>query len=311
MQDTDLPFHDFGGIDTFKLLKTNAGLGWKGLSVHTARMGPFSRKFPGINALCISMVIEGRICGTLRFDGTTRKLDEHPGTSLIVPMRHPFEANIESYAKIISIYIRQEIIEKTLTKFSMAHDSELKFVTLAVGVDQLLEQLLLYIRILAEKEAPSSGLQVEHLAQALAMRVVYNYSTLDKQLSETARGLPSSVLEHVTSLIDKNIFRKISVERLARESGVGVAQFARLFKETVGATPYQYIIHRRVERAKYLLAETEMPIVEIAQECGFCDQVHLTRFFGRIAGSSPASYRRLTQARPSVEVTNEAAIGGS
>jgi AraC family transcriptional regulator len=43
------------------------------------------------------------------------------------------------------------------------------------------------------------------------------------------------------------------------------------------------------------LMETQMPIAEIAHECGFADQVHLTRFFGRIIGTSPASFRRRAQ----------------
>src|SRR5690606_38537684 len=105
-------------------------------------------------------------------------------------------------------------------------------------------------------------------------------------------GLPPGVVQKTIEFINKNLHDRIANEQLADFAGVGPAQFGRLFKRTMNMTSHQYIIRSRVERARTLLTETDMPIVEIAQECGFADQVHLTRFFGRIMGTSPASFRR-------------------
>lgn len=76
---------------------------------------------------------------------------------------------------------------------------------------------------------------------------------------------------------------------------MGGAQFSRLFKVTMTVTLHQYIIERRVEKAKALLTETDIKIVEIAQECGFSDQVHLNKFFTRVVGITPARFRKKFQ----------------
>ncbi|MFC4623875.1 helix-turn-helix domain-containing protein [Daeguia caeni] len=88
--------------------------------------------------------------------------------------------------------------------------------------------------------------------------------------------------------MDKNIF----VGQLADMAGLSGAQFVRLFKCAMNITPHQYIIRRRVDTAKKLLMATDASIAVIAQECGFSDQMHLTKCFSRLVGTSPAAYRR-------------------
>jgi AraC family transcriptional regulator len=73
------------------------------------------------------------------------------------------------------------------------------------------------------------------------------------------------------------------------------AHFARLFKQATGRTPHQYVLHCRLEHAKQLLAETTLPLSEIACQVGCADHSHLTRLFRRYVGLSPKAYRTATQ----------------
>ena len=86
---------------------------------------------------------------------------------------------------------------------------------------------------------------------------------------------------------------------------MSVSYFARCFKGTLGTTPHGYLVQRRVERAKSLLADGDLPIAEVALECGFATQAHLTTVFRNAVGATPNSYRR-SLARP---FRNGAGIG--
>ena len=78
---------------------------------------------------------------------------------------------------------------------------------------------------------------------------------------------------------------------LALACHLSTSYFARRFKHCAGLPPYQFLIKKRVERAKRLLRGT-MPIAEVALECGFSHQEHLTNVFRRWTGQTPSAYRR-------------------
>ena len=68
--------------------------------------------------------------------------------------------------------------------------------------------------------------------------------------------------------------------------------FARSFKTTTGLTPHKYVIHRRVERAKALLSDTDLAVAEVAAAVGFSNPSHLAHHVRRLLGVSPGALRR-------------------
>jgi len=68
--------------------------------------------------------------------------------------------------------------------------------------------------------------------------------------------------------------------------------FARAFKQTTGTPPHRWLLQHRISRARELLERTTRPISDIALECGFADQSHLTRAFSRMLCATPAAWRR-------------------
>lgn len=65
----------------------------------------------------------------------------------------------------------------------------------------------------------------------------------------------------------------------------------RMFRQSCGVSPYGFILNRRIDRARGMLADGD-PIAEIASACGFSSQSHLTRMFKAVTGATPSSYRR-------------------
>ena len=106
-------------------------------------------------------------------------------------------------------------------------------------------------------------------------------------------GLPPRVLRRVCDHIDDNIEQRISIEALAQLANLSVCYFVRAFKQSVGVTPHNYLIQRRVERTSELLSETKLPLSEIALAAGFADQSHCSRRFRQHVGMSPREYRWL------------------
>jgi AraC family transcriptional regulator len=67
--------------------------------------------------------------------------------------------------------------------------------------------------------------------------------------------------------------------------------FTRHFRESFGRTPHAYIIERRIDRARRQLAQSSLPIKEVASACGFADQAHMTRVFQAHLHTTPAALR--------------------
>jgi transcriptional regulator GlxA family with amidase domain len=86
------------------------------------------------------------------------------------------------------------------------------------------------------------------------------------------------------------------VERLAKVSGVSKAHFARSFRDAFGVPPHRYLLTRRIERAKALLRDTDLPITEIAFQTGWNSLGTFGRIFRDITGTSPGDVRIREQA---------------
>src|SRR5207247_9942864 len=84
----------------------------------------------------------------------------------------------------------------------------------------------------------------------------------------------------------------LSLEAMAAEVDITPIYLARAFKAAVGQSPHRYVLARRIERAKELLRNSEMPVVDVALSSGFSSQSHLSYWFQRYVGVSPAAYRQ-------------------
>ena len=85
------------------------------------------------------------------------------------------------------------------------------------------------------------------------------------------------------------------VPRLAKVSGVSEAHFARSFKDAFGVPPHRYLLTRRIERAKALLRDTDMAIIDIAFETGWNSLGTFGRVFRDVTGESPSALRKREQ----------------
>lgn len=90
----------------------------------------------------------------------------------------------------------------------------------------------------------------------------------------------------------------LHVPELASMCRLSPPYFARAFANTVGVAPYAWFLARRIARAQFLLTNSELPLAQIALDCGFTDQAHFTNAFGKATGTTPARWRKEQPERP-------------
>jgi AraC family transcriptional regulator len=138
-------------------------------------------------------------------------------------------------------------------------------------------------------------LYADSLATGLAMQLSRRYSSLrDVQVGHG--GMSPFRLRKAIGLIDQHLAQeeegRVGLRAVAKEVRMSYFHFSRAFKQSMGMTPTNYIAERRIERAKRLMQETELPISEIALRSGFSSQSHFTTSFRRLAGVTPRSFRK-------------------
>lgn len=119
---------------------------------------------------------------------------------------------------------------------------------------------------------------------------------VEEVLTRSAGGEPGNALSTrqlrcILLHIERNLDGDLSLAVLAGLLGLSPSHFARRFKISVGDAPHQYVLARRVNAAKRLLLEGNLPLAEIAAAAGFSSQAHLTGIFGRLVGMTPGAYR--------------------
>ena len=96
------------------------------------------------------------------------------------------------------------------------------------------------------------------------------------------------VIEYIEEHLDGNL----TLEAMAAEVELSPVYLARAFKAAFGQSPHRYVLSRRIDRAKELLRSTDMPVVDVALSAGFSSQSHLSYWFQRYLGVTPAAYRQ-------------------
>ena len=156
-----------------------------------------------------------------------------------------------------------------------------------------LEHVVRALVVEADRGGPTGLAMVDALVAAVSHAMAQLAGVAPPPPSAPVRGgLAPRARRRVLELIDARLGAPLSVEELAREAGLSPAHFARAFRETLGQPPHQYVLGRRLERARVLLEAPDARPSEIAAAVGFADQAHLTRMFKRAFGLTPGAVIR-------------------
>jgi AraC-like DNA-binding protein len=138
-----------------------------------------------------------------------------------------------------------------------------------------------------------SALALDQFSLILGAHLLQHYGVLHKiGRRRSNAGLEPWQKRRASELLHENLHGYIRLTEIARECGLSVSHFARLFKTTFGISAHKWLIQHRIDHAKQLMSQTRMPLIEIAIQSGFNDQAAFTRTFHQLVGVSPGRWRR-------------------
>lgn len=143
-----------------------------------------------------------------------------------------------------------------------------------------------------ENGQPSGRLYTEGLVVAMTSRLVSQHSSVSQPLRMPEAILSGRRLKQVLAFIEDQLAEDLSLEQIASVAGVSPSHLKTLFRRATGLPVHQYVIQRRIERARTLLAQDHLTMAEIAAATGFAHQSHLARHIRRVTGVSPTMMRR-------------------
>jgi AraC family transcriptional regulator len=133
---------------------------------------------------------------------------------------------------------------------------------------------------------------VEHVLVAVGVHIAQTYGGM-RPMSRPARGgLTPRQERRAMEILRANLKGGVALREVARECGLSIGYFSHAFRRTLGVAPHQWLIEQRVALSKEKLRDDGLSLSDVAAECGFSDQSHLTRAFRQTVGVSPGAWRR-------------------
>jgi AraC family transcriptional regulator len=139
---------------------------------------------------------------------------------------------------------------------------------------------------------PSGRLFLDSVEQAMAVALVNGHAVRHRPVQIYRGGLGSARLRRIKELVHAKMEDDLSLDEMAQSVGLSTAHFARMFRQSTGETPHQFVLRQRVERAKAMLRTPAARVLDVAVACGFKTQQHFAQVFRDVCGISPTQYRQ-------------------
>jgi AraC family transcriptional regulator len=174
----------------------------------------------------------------------------------------------------------------------VGHARSWRFAPLIDGSDPQIVALLGNMHAEIAAGCPSGALYADTLSLALAAYLSGRYGARSLAGSPLDEGLSRRQRARTLDYMHAHYGRDLRLAELAAAIGVSPRHLLRQFRKTFRTTPHRYLTELRVSRGERLLAETRMPVAEVALALGFNSQSHFTDVFRRETGTTPARYRQ-------------------
>jgi AraC family transcriptional regulator len=228
-----------------------------------------------------------------RYDGISRVVPPPAGSILMVPAGSPAWWRWGNHSDSLHIFLEPELVARVAAEAFGLDAARVSLPPLdGLDVPQLRAAML---AVNDELTAAGAGglLAAKSLANLLAVHLIRNASVARPPAHRTYSALPSGKLRAVLAYIEEHLEAGLTLEQMAAEAYLSPCHFARRFKATTGVPPHQYVVARRVERARQLLQQDgDLSLAEIAVCAGFSDQSQFSHHFKRLLGVTPGQFRK-------------------
>jgi AraC family transcriptional regulator len=234
----------------------------------------------------LHLIIVNQSDRSLQFEqvikGFKEKCRLNRGEIVIFPANILFQASWDTQMEFIMLLLEPNYLDRLAGKY-LTHRVTIE-PCLAVENKAIATIATLFQQEL-ESEQISSDVWVEAMKEILALTLLREYAT------QSAPEPLRDNLQIAIAYIQDHLSENLSLQQLAAIAKISPYYFARCFKQSTGVTVNQYVTERRMKKARELLQETELTVVEVAKLVGINSQSHFNRVFRQHTGSTPKVYR--------------------
>jgi AraC family transcriptional regulator len=268
-------------------------LGWVGLEAARYRWAPTAElETPPLSHHWLVLFVRPAEELDLQYEGVKRHRPPHAGAVSLVPAGSPVHWRWRGHNDSLHIHLEPRLVAWVAAEAFDLDPARLTLPPLdAVDLPHLRAAMWA-----VDAELTSSGadgrLAVESLANLLAVHLIRHILAPRQPGRRRDGALPRVRLRAVLEYIEEHLDAGPTLEQLAGVARLSPYHFARQFKAATGLPPHQYLIARRVERARELLQTgKDLSLADVALDVGFSDQSQLSRHFKRLVGITPGQFR--------------------
>jgi AraC family transcriptional regulator len=242
--------------------------------------------------ICVPL---GRDCVDVATNaGWLEGLEVQPGEAAVVPAGRELRVMARTLTPIVMMWLDEAFIQQ---EAGGKQQTRVRFVEEFAAQDPYLHRLASVMKAGQRAgEAQAAG-YMRGIAPELAIYLATAYGRIANQ--SVSHGLSPRRLERALLVIEERLCDSLLVDELAREVNMSPFHFSRMFKSSMGQSPHFYITLRRVERAKEMLAGSDLSLAKVSEALGYATQAHFTGVFRTHAGTTPRAYRiKFGSARP-------------
>jgi AraC family transcriptional regulator len=280
-------------IVPFEAAAASDGLGWVGLEAARYHAAPDSEvNSPALTHHWLVLFARPPEELDLRYEGVKRHVAPPAGAIVLIPAGSPTLWRWSGRKDSLHIHLEPGLIARVAVEAFGLDPARLTLPPLD-GLD--LPPLRAAMGAVdAELMSGGAGgpLAAESLANVLAVHLIRHVLAPHRPQRGRDGALPRARLRAVVEYVEGHLDSGPTLGQMAAVARLSPYHFARQFKKTTGLPPHQYVIVRRVERAKQVLQEgDDVPLAEVAAHAGFSDQSQFSRHFKRLVGVTPRQFR--------------------
>lgn len=159
------------------------------------------------------------------------------------------------------------------------------------GEDAQITALYRHFLLGCDWQQQANQLALSTASTLLLTHLVSRYTNVNWRLPAVTGGLAPTVLRNVLGYIDAHLGEPLTLDCLAREAALSEYHFARMFRQSMGLAPHQYVMQRRMAQAEQLVRHSTQSLTEIALACGFNSASHFSNRFKSVKGMTPSQLR--------------------
>ncbi|QWT21244.1 AraC family transcriptional regulator [Bacillus sp. NP157] len=275
-----------------RILASSAGRGWMHLDAAFVEIPRGLARVQAPAQHVLGMHFGPPVKADCSCDGLRLKRIQRPGDIGFVPAGAESTWEDDRSCRLLRLGLSATLVDSVATELGR-NPATLDLLPQLQLRDARLEAIGWAIKADLEADDPSDPLYIEHLTHALAVRVIETTTApRPRPDAERAPTMSRRQLALLVEYIEANLHQKLHLADLASIAGMSVTRFKMVFRNSTGMPVHQYVLRRRIECARAMIASTRMPISEVALAVGFAHQSHMATTMRRILGHTPGVIAR-------------------